>query len=216
MLDFSMEELKELFVRKSFNDLLKFYNGHRDLFVPFIDQEEKNGIIKNIYEELGYTKTAMLNTDLKPGVHEAVIAFKKISFDNIDELKVKISDFISGDSPYEEGSFGYGIYAKTGKSVQEAYSSVNKGPTDIVIENILEGEIITSETLKELKGVIIKRFNPNENYGSFLSILEDDGAFAAILGYSAITNNDTIVILDRSKLITYDNRIREDITRLKK
>lgn len=216
MLDFSMEELKELFVRKSFNDLLKFYNEHRDLFVPFIDQEEKNGIIKNIYEELGYTKQTRLNTDLKPGVHEAVIVFKKVSSNNMEELIRKISAFLNDDSVYEEGAFGTGIYATTGESIQEAYSSVNKGPTDIVIENILEGEVITSETLKELKGVIIKGFNPNENYGSFLSILEDDGAFAAILGYSAIISGNTIVVLDRSRLITYDSRINADLNRLKK
>lgn len=214
MLDFSIDEFKKLFENTCFNRLLKFYENHKDLFVQFTP-EEKNGIIKNIYEELGYTKQTRLNTDLKPGVHEAVIVFKKVSSNNMEELIRKISAFLNDDSVYEEGAFGTGIYAITGENIQEAYSSVNKGPTDIVIENILEGEVITSESIKELKEAIIRKFNSN-GYDSFLRIIEDDGVFAAILGYSAIISGNTIVVLDRSKLITYDSRINADLNRLKK
>ena len=214
MLDFSIDEFKKLFENTCFNRLLKFYENHKDLFVQFTP-EEKNGIIKNIYEELGYTKQTRLNTDLKPGVHEAVIVFKKVSSNNMEELIRKISAFLNDDSVYEEGAFGTGIYATTGENIQEAYSSVNKGPTDIVIENILEGEVITSKSIKELKEAIIRKFNSN-GYDSFLKIIEDDGVFAAILGYSAIISGNTIVILDRSKLITYDSRINADLNRLKK
>ncbi len=209
-----IDEFKKLFENTCFNRLLKFYENHKDLFVQFTP-EEKNGIIKNIYEELGYTKQTRLNTDLKPGVHEAVIVFKKVSSNNMEELIRKISAFLNDDSVYEEGAFGTGIYATTGENIQEAYSSVNKGPTDIVIENILEGEVITSESIKELKEAIIRKFNSN-GYDSFLKIIADDGVFAAILGYSAIISGNTIVVLDRSKLITYDNRINADLNRLKK
>ena len=66
-----------------------------------------------------------------------------------------------------------------------------------------------------LKEAIIRKFNSN-GYDSFLKIIEDDGVFAAILGYSAIISGNTIVVLDRSKLITYDSRINADLNRLKK
>lgn len=224
MLDFSKEDIKNMFIDTCLKQLLLFYRDHKDIFVSFSTQKEKREIIKKLYNILEYDSKPQLNTEMKPTIVNGPLVHRGISASSKEKLISYIKEFISGEVFYggRASIYGTGIYTVVGEDRDVACKYATNGDTNdigIVITSVLkdDAEIISSEDLREIKDIVLERLKKAyNNMDNYLNILEDDGAFAAILGYDAIyvKEKEYMVILNRSKLIVYDNQIRHDLNRI--
>lgn len=224
MLDFSKKDIKNMFIDTSLKQLLLFYRDHKDIFTPFSTQKEKREIIKKLYNILEYDSKPQLNTEMKPTIVNGTLVHRGISAGSKEELISYIREFISGEVFYggRASIYGTGIYTAVGEDINVASKYATNGDTNdigIVITSVLKDEtkIISSEDLHEINDIVLERLKKAyKNMDNYLSILEDDGVFAAILGYDAIyvKEKEYMVILNRSKLIVDDNQIMHDLNRI--
>lgn len=224
MLEFSNKDVMNMVIGESLSKVLLFYRDHKDIFTPFSNQKEKREIIKKIYSILGYDSKPQLNTEMKPAIVNGPLVHRGISASSKEELISYIKEFISGEVFYggRASIYGTGIYTVVGEDRDVACKYATDGNTNdigIVITSVLkdDAEIIYSDELREVSDIVLERLKKAyKNMDNYLSILEDDGAFAAILGYDAIyvKEKEYMVILNRSKLIVYDNQIMHDLNRI--
>ena len=224
MLEFSNEDVMNMVIGESLSKVLLFYRDHKDIFTSFSNQKEKREIIKKIYSILGYDSKPQLNTEMKPTIVNGPLVHRGISASSKEELISYIKEFISGEVFYggRASIYGTGIYTVVDEDRDVARKYATDGDTNdigIVITSVLkdDAEITYSDELREVSDIVLERLNKAyKNMENYLSILEDDGAFAAILGYAAIyvKEKEYMVILNRSKLIVYDNQIMHDLNRI--
>ena len=189
--------------------LLDFYNNNKEIFVDFSRIDERREIVKKIYDILKYTgvpkKSSEINKSDKPGI----TVYRGVSAKSIEDLKVYGMQFTDGEVFYggRASICGTGIYTVVGDTDYANKYATDGGTNDIgiVIESTLDGQtkIITQEELYEKRDQVLKRLSTYPAIKNFLNVLEDDGAFAAILGYQAIYAEDKkyMVILDRTQLV---------------
>ena len=221
MLDFGIEDMKKIANEMEIEELVDFYNKHKDVFVPFSSQNERREIIKKIYNIFKFDSQPQLNTKIKFGVVNGPVVHRGISANSKEELISYINMFIKGDVFYKD-SYGTGIYTITGDDYVEARKYATNALTSdigIVITSVLidDAKIITSKEVNEIRDAIFDRIRKEyDGLDNYLKVLEDDGALAAILGYDAIyvKEKEYIVILNRSKLIVFDNQIKHDLNRI--
>lgn len=224
MLDIGKEDMKKIANEVEIEELVDFYKNHKDIFVPFSSQKERREIIKKIYNIFKFDSQPQLNTKIKFGVVNGPVVHRGISADSKEELISYINMFINGDVFYggRASIYGTGIYTITGEDYIEARKYATAGLTSdigIVITSVLtdDAEIITSKEVNDIRDAIFDRIRKTyEGLDNYLNVLEDDGALAAILGYDAIYVEDKkyIVVLNRSKLIVFDNQIKHDLNRI--
>ena len=196
--------------------LLDFYNDNKNLFGDFETVSERKKIVKEIYDILKYTgKPGVISKSSKPGIS----VYRGISADDVETLKAFSSQFVDGEAFYGKNAsiYGTGIYTVVGDNKDVAYKYATEGYTTdngIVIEGKLDGDarIIKIEDLYKIKETALEKLKTYPALNIFLKVLEDDGAFAAILGYQAIYVEDKkyMVILDRTQLaIDVQNMVRQ-------
>ena len=199
-----------------------FYEMHNNTFVEFSNVNEKKLIIKNIYKILNYDKIPTLYSSLKEKDNNCLKVYRGISAKNIDLLKNYINDFINGNIFYggRASIYGTGIYTIVGNISNIAQDYASDGGTNdcgVVIESTLQpdSKIIKNTEIEQIRNIIFDKLRKiyKSEVEKFLSILEDDGALAAILGYDAILVDDRnyLVVLNRTKLIVNDMNIDEQM-----
>ena len=196
--------------------LLDFYNDNKDLFVDFSNMEERREIVKKIYDVLKYTglpeRVSKIDKEL------GIPIYRGVSASDVESLKIFGMQFTDGDVFYggRASICGTGIYTFVDDK-DSAYKYATDGYTNdigIVIEGMLDKNtrIIKLEELSEKKEKALERLSTYPALENFLKVLEDDGAFAAILGYQAIYAEDKkyMVVLDRTQLsVNTSNMIRQ-------
>lgn len=208
------------------NEILKrvslFYEMYNNIFVNFSNATEKRKIIKNIYQILKYDQLPTLYSTLKGQNINSLKIYRGISANDIESLKTYISDFIEGNVFYggRASIYGTGIYTIIDNDSEIAQKYASDGGTNncgIVIESTIQPDtkIIKYTEIEPIRNIIFDKFKKIYKSGaeSFLAVLEDDGAFASILGYDAILVNEKkyLVILNRTKMIVNDINIKEQL-----
>lgn len=192
-----------------------FYEKYSDMFVNFSNINEKRELVKKIYKILNYDGLPQLYSALGSDVGEGISIFRGISANNEEELKEYANQFINGDVFYggRASIYGTGIYTVLGNEVDVASKYASDGNTNdcgIVIESKLQkdSKIIEHDNVDEVRNFIFEKMGKMYKKGieNFLTILEDDGVLAAILGYDAIfvKDKDYMVVLNRKNMIVND------------
>lgn len=192
-----------------------FYEIYNDMFIKISNLKEKREIIKNIYNILHYDNLPKVYSMLESAVQDGISIYRGISADSNDELKKYVNQFINGDVFYggRASIYGTGIYTVVGENLSVASKYASDGGTNncgIVIESKLQkdSKIIKSSEISEIRNFIFKNIRKMYKQGTenFLSILEDDGALAAIIGYDVIyvEEKNYMVVLNREKMIIND------------
>ena len=201
-----------------------FFEKNRQLFIGDINsQKEKRDTIRNIYILLNYLGTPIIDDNQKIFEKPNEKLYRGISADNEELLNKYIEDLVSG-VPYYGGRasiYGTGIYTIAGADSNIAQNYASNGGTSrcgIVIEAILAENVrmIESSKIDDMREMLferLKKIYPNE-INNYLTILEDDGALAAILGYDAIfvKEKNYVVILNRQKMIINSKSLNNNIT----
>ena len=195
MLNFKKKERLTEQEKNIIKQISLFYEMNNDIFVKFSNSKEKRKIIKKIYKIFHYDDLPQLYTTSELDSKEGITIYRGISASNNEELKKYVNEFISGEIFYggRASIYGTGIYTVVGDNLNAASNYASDGGTNncgIVIETKLQKEtkIIKNSEIAEAKSFIFEKMRKmyKQNIEEFLSILEDDGALAAILGYDAI------------------------------
>lgn len=202
--------------------VLLFYEEHHNIFTTFSNSNEKRQIIKEIYAVLNYNSYPNVHSLLENSTDDGLTVYKGISAANIDLLKSYINDFIYRNIFYggRASIYGTGIYTVVGNDSSIAQNYASDGGTNtcgVVIESTMQSDtkIINSSKIDEIRNFVFDKIRKiyKQEAEKFLSILEDDGALAAILGYDAIFIEEKkyLVILNRTKMIVNDTNLFEQI-----
>ena len=192
-----------------------FFEIYNDIFIEFSSMGEKRKIIKNIYEILRYDELPQLYSTSELDNKDGITIYRGISASNKEELKKYVNEFINGEVFYggRASIYGTGIYTVVGENLGVASKYASDGGINnfgIVIESKLQkdSKIIKNSEIEEVKSFIFEKMQKmyKKNIEEFLSVLEDDGVLAAILGYDAIyvEEKNYIVMLNRKKMIVND------------
>ena len=204
-----------------------FYEKNKNIFDKFSNNKEKREIIRKIYSLLEYDSTLQLSSSMELNTENGKSIYRGISAKNVEELTNYINQFINGEVFYggRASLYGTGIYTYNGESVGRAADYASDGGTNncgIVLEMKLsdDSKVINSSELESIRNSIIEKFNADSSteMESFLSLLNDDGVLASLLGYDAINVEEKkyVVVLNRSKIILDDTNISEKLNELRK
>lgn len=204
------EEEKNIIKRVSI-----FFEIHNNIFKKISNINEKRETIKNIYRILNYDALPQLYSSTQLDDAGDISIYRGISANNEFELKEFVSEFINGEIFYggRASIYGTGIYTVVGENLNVASKYASDGGINncgIVIESKLQkdSKIIKNSEITQIKSLVFDNMRKmyKQNIEEFLSILEDDGALSAILGYDGIyvEEKDYIVVLNRKKMIIND------------
>lgn len=195
-----------------------FYEKNKNLFVNVIsNQKEKREIISKIYNLMGFSGKPTLSDNQEEFISNQKL-YRGISAENNELLCQYINEFINGDPFYggRASIYGIGIYTALGNDSNVANKYASDGDINdcgMVIEAILseDSKIIEYSKIDSIREKIINKLRKiySDEIINFLEILQDDGLFAAILGYDAILVEDKnyMVVLNRQKIIVNSNSI---------
>lgn len=120
--------------------------------------------------------------------------------------------------------YGTGIYTVIRDlTLTQDYSSdggINN--CGVIIESNLKSDarVIDYSKINELKDFLIKKLKEcyKEDISNFLSILDDDSALAAILGYDAILvkEKNYLIVLNRGELVINDSYLLSQLESISK
>lgn len=192
-----------------------FYEINNNLFIEFNNSTEKRKIIKNIYRVLDYDNIPQVYSKIKEDMKDTISIYRGISANNNDELKEYVNEFVNGEVFYggRASIYGTGIYTVIGDNLDVASKYASDGDTNncgIVIESRLpkDCKIIKNIEIDEIRDFVFEKLRKmyKQDIEKFLTILEDDGALAAVLGYDAIyvEEKNYMVVLNRKKMIIND------------
>lgn len=84
----------------------------------------------------------------------------------------------------------------------------------------IDAKVIDYSKINELRDFLIKKLKESykEDISNFLSILDDDGALAAILGYDAILvkEKNYLIVLNRGELVINDSYLFNQLESISK
>lgn len=204
---------KNLNKNANIEKIYSFYIENID-FIDFIlkenmSQKEKREAIKKIYEFIFENK---IENEIKNVSETPLKVYRGITADTKDELEMYVENFFKGDMYFgtRASIYGTGTYTCLGKNMDTAIKYASNGNTSslgVIIESNLatECKIGNYESLaltQEYDINILKCQSINEEYQSFIKLLNDIGVYAGILGYDAIyvPKKEYMIILN-SKII---------------
>jgi hypothetical protein len=215
-------------IKEIYNKITAFYKINEGLIFNYVKtkqtQKDKRELILEIYKNLGFTERPTLKSNLKNDNSLAKNFYRGLTAPNVATLKQYINNTIKGE--FRIGSnaqiYGKGIYTTLDHTAAIKYATNGdtsdcgivlelKMKDDVKIAQYKEIEEIKEEFLKSIK---INKLSENEKI--FFNLIEDTGLFSAIMGYDAveIKEKDYLLILNRSKMIVDDEKLKEDIFNL--
>lgn len=206
----SMSEKEKDMLKK----VMMYYELNRDIFVNYYSISEKKKIIYDVFSSLNYDKVPNLVSANNSELSNIKI-YRGISAKDEELLINYVDDFLNGKIFFGKRAsiYGTGIYTTIGDSTLAKDYSSDGGTNScgVVIESNLKiaAKVIDYNKIGELRNFLVKKLKESykEDISNFLSILDDDGAFAAILGYDAILVNEKnyLIVLNRGQLVVNDS-----------
>lgn len=205
--------------------VIMYYELNRDIFVNYYSISEKKKIIYDVFASLNYDNVPDLASTSNSQLSDIKI-YRGISAKDEKLLKNYVDDFLNGKVFFGKRAsiYGTGIYTVIGDlTLAQDYSSdggINN--CGVIIESNLkiDAKVIDYSKINEMRDFLIKKLRESykEDISNFLSILDDDGALAAILGYDAILvkEKNYLIVLNRGELVINDSYLFSQLESISK
>ena len=202
--------------------LALFYESNNDILSDFSNIKEKKEIIKKIYKKLNYDNPPQLVSNINQNKNKGLPIYRGISAESVEKLKEYIDEFINGEVFLggRASIYGTGIYTICDEDSKVASKYASDGDINnigVVIESKMDttSKVIEYNMLEDIKKFSIENLSKmyNKKIDNYLSLLEDSGLLASLLGYDAILvkEKNYVIILNRNKMIVDDITLYNNI-----
>lgn len=189
--------------------MITFYRANEDMFKSYFSEyrepDERKALIKEIYNRLNYTGNTTIN---KPRASD-VCLYRGIRAETEQDIQQYSKDFSTGEVVFGKKAslHGTGIYMATNEQVALKYATYNANYGAMIKCEMADDIKIANcdQLMKDKETVLalmIKQNADDRNILMYSNLLNDNGVFAAIVGYDAINipEKEYMLVLNREKL----------------
>lgn len=212
----AQQQNENIYHQKACDKIMEFYRSHQSEFEQYFSDmrspSERKAFIKDVYGMLNYTNA----TSIPQQNNNGAFLYRGLSAKNAKDIQDYTKGFVDGEVVFGQKAqlHGTGLYMTTNESVAMKYAAYGGQYGSILRCETVDGmKIADSVQLTEDKEAILQLMSSqnqdDRNVLMFANFLDDNGVFAAVVGYDAIhvQEKEYMLVLNRSSIavdgITY-------------